>query len=126
MKFKKFIKILNQIEEATPEGILAFPSEESLRSLPKEDREHYLEYAMSTVAENTLHNIAVVDAAQEAKDQVEPIVSKPTKEVVPVIDTINSIIAQNLKRLDSSGEVLPVHELLKLANLSHAMQLPEE
>lgn len=160
MKFKKFIKILNKIKDNAPEGIIKFPSEESLKSLPKEDRESYLDYAMNTVAESVILGITkkeaedqIVKAASEGitleealkaldanqlerkamGERYESLIdedikssNETAKEVIPVIDTINSIIAQNLKRLDTTGEALPVHELLKLANLSHTIRLPEE
>ena len=45
--------------------------------------------------------------------------------VVPIVDTINSIIARNLKRLDERGTVLSPLDLKTLAELSHVIRLSD-
>ena len=73
--------------------------------------------------------IVPADAEYEEQDFDEPeqdiAEDEEPQTVVPVIDTINSIIARNLKRLDESEAPLAPADLVTLAELSHIIQLPD-
>lgn len=73
--------------------------------------------------------IAQADAESEEQDFDEPeqdiAEDEEPQTVVPVVATINSIIARNLKRLDESGAELAPADLITLAELSHIIQLPD-
>jgi len=59
----------------------------------------------------------IAQAEQAAEEQEE------SQVAVPVVATINSIIARNLKMLDENKKELAIEDLLNLAKLSHVIKL---
>ena len=49
----------------------------------------------------------------------------PAQEVIPILATINSVIARNVKALDVNKTILSIDQLVALAQLSHVVKIPE-